>query len=259
MSFPQLTFCEEMDILLEVKKTRLMGNTDMGRRYRAMHEVRTRPLSATITDVRNKIWLLEYNFKSFPSTEEKRHWGYILYDQPKKDIKEVYCDCADFFYRLYAPFVKKKLARFDLTMKYALDPDTAYADRGKMAKTNLIGKYVKGAVQPNKDGVAMPHNRQWTIETNPSGNIYCCKHMYAALKGYVEDDETPAGKSEEVTPIKIEVSLANKPPVEKIVYIPTADLKRWGRGDYATRMKTKYITKHFNDIGYGRVNITKWL
>lgn len=228
--YPELTFCEEIDLLLEVKKQRLMGNTDAGRKYRAIHEVRTRPMDATIIDETKRIWLLEYNFKSFPSTEEKRHWGYILYDQPNQDIKEVYCDCKDFFFRLYAPFVRKKLATWNLTPKY------------KKASTGTW---------------ASPHNKQWTIITNSNGSLYVCKHMYAALKGYVED-ETPE-KSTPVTPVKIEVSIDNKPAKEDTVFIPTADIKKWGTGSYAQRMKQNFIINHYSELGHRRVNITKWL
>lgn len=163
LDYPELTFSEEMDLLLEIKKNRIMNNTDKRRVQRAMWEVRTRPLTATMVDDKNKIWLLEYNFKSFPSSEEKRHWGYILYDQPKKDVTQLFCDCRDFFFRLQAPYVKHKLANYNNYPMYA--------------------KYKRRS----KDTWPTPHNKQWTIKTNPSGNLYCCKHLYAALKGYVED------------------------------------------------------------------------
>jgi hypothetical protein len=161
--FPELTFHEEMELLLEIKKERIMNNTDLGRKKRALSEVRTRPMTATMVDEKNKIWLLEYNFKAFPSTEDKRHWGYILYDEPNKDISQIFCDCRDFFFRLYAPYVRKKLANYNNYPLYA-----KYKKRGKYTWHT-------------------PHNKQWTIVRNPSGKLYCCKHLYAALKGYVED------------------------------------------------------------------------
>ena len=40
LDHPELTICEELDmLLLEIKKTRLMNNTDMGRRTRAITQV----------------------------------------------------------------------------------------------------------------------------------------------------------------------------------------------------------------------------
>jgi hypothetical protein len=151
------------DLLLEINKKPLMRATDKGRKWRALHQVRTRPLQATMIDEKNKIWMLEYNFKSYPSTEEKRQWGYILYNEPNKDITQLYCSCRDFFFRLWAPYNKQKLANYNNYPMY------------RKYKSKESGTW------------PTPHNKQWTIETNPSGKLYCCKHLYAALNGYVED------------------------------------------------------------------------
>ena len=241
LEYPELTFCEEMELLLEIKKRRIMNNTDQGRQFRALHEVRTRPLKATLVDEKNTIWMLEYNFKSFPSTEEKRHWGYIIYDQPNKDITQLYCTCRDFYFRLYAPYVRKKLANYNNYPLYA--------------------KYKKAS----RDTYPTPHNKQWTIQTNPSGNLYCCKHLYAALKGYVEDDNGPTPKkpaaAPEVpaTPVKVMVSLNGKPAEEKVVNIPTAQIKKWGTGVNAQRNKQAFVDDYFKKAGSRHVEVTDWL
>ena len=151
------------DLLLEINKKPLMRATDRGRRWRALHQVRTRPMQATMINEKTKTWMLEYNFKAYPSTEEKRHWGYILYDEPKKDITQIFCDCLDFYFRLWAPYVKQKLANYNNYPLYA-----KYKKRGK-------------------DTWPTPHNKKWTKHTNLAGTLYVCKHLYAALKGYVED------------------------------------------------------------------------
>jgi hypothetical protein len=151
------------DLLLEINKNKLIRATDRGRIWRSKHQVRTRPLTATMIDEKTKTWMLEYNFKSYPSTEEKRHWGYILYNQPNKDITQIFCDCRDFFFRLWAPYNKAKLANYNNYPMYA-----KYKNKGR-------------------DTWPTPHNKQWTVETNPSGKLYLCKHLAAALTGYVED------------------------------------------------------------------------
>lgn len=145
----------DCDLLLEISKQRLLGNTDIGRKKRARSQVRTRPLAMTMLDEKRKIWMMEYNFKAFPSVEDKRHWGFLLYEEPKKDIVEVFCDCKDFAYRLRAPMVKNKLSRWDMNTKYKL-------------REPFI------------------HNRKWTIKTNPSGRLFVCKHIAAALFGYID-------------------------------------------------------------------------
>jgi hypothetical protein len=151
------------DLLLEINKKILMRNTDKGRKWRARYQVRTRPMSATMINEKTKTWMLEYNFKAYPSTEEKRHWGYIIYDEPNKDITQVFCGCRDFWFRLWAPYVRAKLANYN--------------------NYPLYKKYKKD----EKNTWPTPHNHQWTKIRNPDGKLYLCKHLYAALSGYVED------------------------------------------------------------------------
>lgn len=140
-------------LLNEISKQRLLGNTDHGRVFRARHEVRTRPLKLTLLDEDENLWMAEYNFKAFPSTEEKRHWGYIVYDEDDNDIKEAYCDCRDYFFRLRAPYVRRELA--------------------PKKDNELPPKYQKR--QP------MRYNGRWTVVTNPTGQLFLCKHLAAAM------------------------------------------------------------------------------
>jgi len=150
-----MSFYSEM--LLEIRKRRILGNTDQGRIARARHDVRTRPPMMTQIDEDENLWMMEFNFKAFPSTEEKRHWGYIIYDEDDNDIKEMFCDCKDYFFRLRAPYARNSLAPkrdHDLPSKY-------------------------GNRQPAR------FNGRWTVQTNPSGRLFACKHLTAALKGYM--------------------------------------------------------------------------
>ena len=100
---------------------------------------------------------MEYNFKSFPSTEQKRQWGYIIYDPETKDIREAYCTCADYHFRLRAPYVRAKIG----------------PQRGK-----LPPKY------KNTRARKWAWNGEWTKKTNPQGKIFTCKHLAAAIIGY---------------------------------------------------------------------------
>ena len=156
----------ERDLLTEVAANFFKNNTDPERIRRAVEEVRTRP--PNISKVEDGMNMLEYNFKAYPSTEFKRHWGYLVYDPTNMDVKEMFCDCKDFFYRLYAPMVKAGVARWDLG--------------------NRDIKYVMRLVKRP--------NRQWTVITNPTGELFVCKHLYALLQYYLVGGGK-VGKAEE--------------------------------------------------------------
>lgn len=143
--------------LNEADKREFMTRTDEGRIKRAKTEIRTQP-PRVIDSPTEGYERLEYNFKAFPSTEFKRHWGYA--DVRGTDVHELFCDCKDFFYRLYAPMVKAGLATWDLPSKY---------------KGRVIGT----------------HNKEWTKDTNPDGTLFVCKHLYALLGEYVNEKEPP--------------------------------------------------------------------
>lgn len=145
----EVVLSEQLD---EADKKFFMTNTDPGRIKRAKTEIRHTP--PRVTDIGDGYERLEYNFKANPSTEFKRHWGYV--DAKGNNVKEVFCDCKDFFYRLYAPMVKKGLATWDLPPKF-------------------------------KNRLTKRPNRAWTNTTNPEGKLFVCKHLYALISEYVDD------------------------------------------------------------------------
>jgi len=135
--------------LTELDRSSFITNTDADRLRRAREEVRTRPPQIIAQD--DGAERMEYNVKADPSEEKKRHHGYIVYDGD--DIKEVFCDCKDFSYRLYSPLVRKNLAIWNLNRKY-------------------------------QKRMPIDHNREWTDETNPQGKIFVCKHLAAMMMEY---------------------------------------------------------------------------
>jgi hypothetical protein len=100
----------------------------------------------------NQYNIVSYRVLSKENTEKTAdgHHGYIAYNASNRNIKQVFCDCKDFFFRLYAPYVSAEFATFDL--------DKPYSDY-------LIKK----------------HNTKWTDETNPKGTLFLCKHLYRAM------------------------------------------------------------------------------
>jgi len=143
-----------IEILTESKNSvtfdHLLQNTDAFRLRRAIQEVRTNPpIAQPYSDGSEK---LEFNFKSFPSKEMKRHKGFIIHKEGV--IERVYCDCKDFFYRLMTPLVEAGLARYELSSKYNTE-------------------------------FAASHNKEWTKISNPEGRLFICKHV-AALKDYIK-------------------------------------------------------------------------
>ena len=142
-----------MKLLNEINVQKLIANTDIGRKNRAKKQVKTTPCKLTklFADPKSKLFMLEYNCKSYPSTEGKRQYGYVIHDSVTRDIKELWCSCKDYYYRLQAPLVRGKLASFGpLPNKYS-------------AKAPMV------------------HNRKWTAKTNPTGRLYLCKHLYAVI------------------------------------------------------------------------------
>jgi hypothetical protein len=97
-------------LLLEISKRKLLANSEIKRKHRASTQVRTRP--PRVTELGDTgLEFIEGNFKSYPSTENKRHLCFVIYDNNKnvKEIKEVYCGCKDFGYVYLRAMEKKKL------------------------------------------------------------------------------------------------------------------------------------------------------
>jgi hypothetical protein len=147
MKFKQIYY---LNNLIEVYKHELMNSTDPGRVDRSESMFTKPPL---ITDGGNGLSKLEYNFKANPTIERKRQYGYVIYDEETKDLKELFCSCKDFSYRLYYPFEKNGLANYNLEPKY-------------------------------RKKAPFVHNQQPTKITNPEEKLFLCKHLYHLLKYY---------------------------------------------------------------------------
>jgi len=159
-----------VEFLVEwVARDSLLRNTDPGRTIRGMKIRQVRNQIFEIEGKKMKLDKIEFSTRSIEHTEpdvDQPHKGYVLYDPKNLKIYQVYCDCLDFYTRLYAPFVKKGLATFNLEPKYAQDA----ARRSAEIKT---------------------HNRQWTKITNPMGKLFLCKHLYTIAKNYLAQDNAP--------------------------------------------------------------------
>ena len=137
------------DVVLEKRFSDLLSGTDMERLRKAEEEVRTNP--PTVTDFIDGTERLEFNFKASPSIEMKRHKGYIVHKEG--DVHKMYCDCKDFYYRLWTPLVEAGLSSYSLSSRYLT------AD-------------------------ARNHSHDWTGSMNPDGKLYVCKHL-AAMRKYL--------------------------------------------------------------------------
>jgi hypothetical protein len=137
-----------------ITKDQLFANTDDGRKFRGKTQVKTRRSPLALTGGRPELQRSDYIVKAKPTVEDKTHHGYIDWNPKTKQIHEMFCDCKDFFYRLYAPLEKDELATWDLDKKY------------------------------NKRLIATP-NRDWTDITNPDGKTYVCKHLFHILDKYI--------------------------------------------------------------------------
>ena len=140
-----------------VSKKKLFSNTDSGRKFRANTHVKSRrsPL-ASKKGLPKNLERMDYIVKSRPSTEQKTHHGYVDYNLKNNKIHRMFCDCKDYFYRLYAPLVQEDLATWDIDEKY-------------------------------KKRMHLNHNKKWTNETNVDGKIYVCKHLYYVLDRYIPE------------------------------------------------------------------------
>ena len=137
----------------EISKNDLIKLTDKKRANKGLTQIITK--QPTIKMVDTGLTRLSYNFKSKPSREQKRHWGYVDFDEATGDIKGLWCDCKDFSYRLWAPYVKNDLSKWDLPTPY-------------------------------KKRMPIDHNKKFTFQTNPSGKTYVCKHLYSLLTNYMD-------------------------------------------------------------------------
>ena len=163
---PTLLSNKTNSLLVEklVDKSALINNTDAKRLARGKDEVEILDYDIHTADPQKYgkgYKMLEYAALADPTSEHKVHHGYIVYFASNGKVTEVYCSCSDFFFRLYAPYVRAGLSTFNLDKKY----------RDYMMQT--YGK---------------PHNRQWTDKTNPNGELYLCKHLYKVMDEIMDTD-----------------------------------------------------------------------
>jgi len=149
---------KQFNMLSEIHKRYLMNKTDPGRVKRARQDIKTHRRNIRVSEDNEGNEIIEFDFRADPSTEFRSHWGYVIHDGD--DIKQLFCDCKDAFYRLYAPWVKAGIATWDLPPKYK----------------KRMEKFIK------------PHNKEWTKMTNKAGVLYVCKHLYALLLEFVGKD-----------------------------------------------------------------------
>lgn len=149
MKFLELYY--QNNYLFEVNALDLMSATDKGRVERSENIFTKPPL---VTDAGDGLVKIEYNFKANPTIENKRQYGYVIYDEKDKDIKQMYCSCLDHNFRQYYANVQNDLATWDLDKKY-------------QKKAPFI------------------HNREPSKITNPDNKLYVCKHLYQLLNNYL--------------------------------------------------------------------------
>lgn len=148
----------QLNVLLEVHKRYLMNKTDPGRVKRARQDIKTHRRNIRVSEDKEGNEVIEFNFRANPSREFRNHMGYVIHKG--NDIRQLYCDCRDYFYRIYYPLVKAGLATWDIPKKYK----------------KRMEKFIK------------PHNHEPTLKTNPSGKLFVCKHLYALLLEFVGKD-----------------------------------------------------------------------
>jgi len=135
------------------------GKLSPQRVERAMKEINKKPPTLSgVKEVQGKKYFrAEYNFKSKKS--QFRQMGYGDISQDRQYCKEMFCSCSDFFYRLYAPYVAAGLSTWNLPPKY------------KSKQSQTVNK--------------APHNQHWTVQSNPQGKLFLCKHLWAFLGYYI--------------------------------------------------------------------------
>ena len=156
-----------------IKTDVLLANTGRlspDRVNRGMREVRTNPPKITGAQelAGQKYFRAEYNFKSVPSVEFRRQWGYADVSKDKKFTKELYCTCKDFYYRLYAPYIASGLSTWDLPPKFKANRSANIVSKSKNNKTPV---------------------NTWTDKTNPDGKLFLCKHLWAFLAYYIAGEQ----------------------------------------------------------------------
>lgn len=152
------------------------GKLSPKRVERAMKGMRKTPPKITgVKEIQgDKYFRAEYNFKSNGSPQNQL--GYADVSQNKEYCTQLFCTCSDFFYRLYAPYVKAGLSTWNV-------PPSFKSKHGPTAGSG------------GKRGT--PHNHHWTVDTNPEGKLFLCKHLWAFIAYYVAGDVGSSELSDE--------------------------------------------------------------
>jgi hypothetical protein len=142
-----ITVLTKPELFLEYTIDELMDEGGKDRMERARRHVRTQPPKVIKTSD-DGFETLEFNFKSFPSTSGKRAQGYV--EHKGREIREMYCSCEDFFYRIWYKAVDMGIAKWDIDKKYP-----------RIKQPNQMAGNIK-----------------------PSDQLFVCKHI-AALDKYL--------------------------------------------------------------------------
>ena len=140
--------------------------------------------------------IIEYSVLADPTIENRIHHGYVVYFASNRKVREVWCDCKDYFFRLYYVYVKAGISTYNL--------DAAY-----------------------KRFMVAPIEKRPPVETNPSGRLFACKHLLhifdnvldlSKLSELIDDtaieDEKKAKEIEKQTKDKLATMDKAKKPVE---------------------------------------------
>jgi hypothetical protein len=161
----------------ELKAITLINNTDKfgnGRGYRGLNNIK-----------RGKTWyyrteehldFLSFNFLADPTLQHKHHYGYVIWNERAKTrpIREVYCDCSDFQFRMYYPFVQKGFAKWGVEKKYANNTTrTLISPDGKIIQIPFKHNQKPGGTR-GKPSINISPNK-----------LYVCKHLYHAIREYI--------------------------------------------------------------------------
>lgn len=189
-------FSNQPLILSEAKKASLLvANTDEGRIERGKYDVkRTTNVVKVIDGKEKQLTKIEWTNRADHTTEGRTHAGYVVYDDTVKDIMiyELWCCCADFFFRLWYTYNKQGMSPWKLESKYE--------------KRNALRAKANNGKYPI-------HNRQkqkykWT---NVDQNEFLCKHLLNIVFFYI------LGKFKEdskIIPLNKDKEL--KEPVKKV-------------------------------------------
>jgi hypothetical protein len=153
------------DLLNEVQFKTLFNRAKEARIKKAETDIRKKPPTTTTTPEGYE--KLDFNFKSKNSREGKRHKGFLVHDEG--EVKQIYCNCGDFFFRAWSLAVEAGLSTYNPSKKYGRFDPRVYAPHYPEEHNKE---------QPLKVLPPPPNGR-----TGKKG-VFLCKHL-AALRSYI--------------------------------------------------------------------------